>query len=114
HIIEHLPFPSLLDLLDETVRVLKPGGVAIFETPNPANILVSTERFYLDPTHRHPLPSPLVKFLAQERGLCHVEVMPLHPWPDTVHVPAQDSAIAERFNQLFYGPQDYAIVGWKV
>jgi 2-polyprenyl-3-methyl-5-hydroxy-6-metoxy-1,4-benzoquinol methylase len=114
HIIEHLPFPSLLDLLDETVRVLKPGGVAIFETPNPANILVSTERFYLDPTHRHPLPSPLVKFLAQERGLCHVEVMPLHPWPDTAHVPAQDSAIAERFNQLFYGPQDYAIVGWKV
>ena len=35
HIIEHLPYRTLIALFDETLRVLKPGGVAIFETPNP-------------------------------------------------------------------------------
>jgi 2-polyprenyl-3-methyl-5-hydroxy-6-metoxy-1,4-benzoquinol methylase len=72
HIIEHLPFDVLLKLLDESVRVLRPGGVAIFETPNPENVLVSTHDFYLDPLHRHPLPSLLMKFLAECRGLCRV------------------------------------------
>jgi SAM-dependent methyltransferase len=113
HIIEHLPFPRLIDLFDETVRALKPGGLALFETPNPRNVLVGTERFYFDPTHRNPLPSPLVRFLAEERGLCRVEVLELHPWPDGARVPEAGCAVAERFNQLFYGPVDYAIMGWK-
>ena len=114
HIIEHLPFQRLLDLLDETVRVLKTGGVAIFETPNPANVLVGAERFYFDPTHRNPLPIPLMRFLAEERGLCRVEVLELHAWPEAYRLQEDHSTIAERFNQLFYGPQDYAIIGWKV
>jgi O-antigen chain-terminating methyltransferase len=113
HIIEHLSFTDLIDLLDQTVRVLKPGGVAILETPNPANVLVSAERFYFDPTHRHPLPSPLMRFLAEQRGLCRIDVLELHPWPAAFRVPEDGSALAERFNQLFYGPQDYAIIGWK-
>jgi O-antigen chain-terminating methyltransferase len=45
HIIEHLPFEVLIKLFDETVRVLSPGGLAIFETPNPENILVATHTF---------------------------------------------------------------------
>lgn len=113
HVIEHLKFGTLVDLFDQVVRVLKPGGVAIFETPNPANILVSTERFYFDPTHRNPLPSPLVRFLAEERGLCRVEIMNLHPWPAAARLPGNGSAVAERFNEVFYGPQDYAVIGWK-
>src|SRR5262249_47024730 len=38
HIIEHLPLEILIKLLDETVRVLTSGGLAIFETPNPRNV----------------------------------------------------------------------------
>jgi len=34
HLIEHLPLPRLVGLLDEIVRILKPGGMAVFETPN--------------------------------------------------------------------------------
>jgi len=113
HVIEHLPFATLFEFLAEAARVLKPGGVAIFETPNPANILVSTERFYFDPTHRSPLPAPLMRFLAEERGLCHVEVLELHPWPEAFKVSEDGSPMAQRFNQYFYGPQDYAIIGRK-
>ena len=65
HIVEHLPLHDLLALLDETSRVLRPGGLAIFETPNPSNLKVSMETFYLDPTHRNPLPKALMKFLPR-------------------------------------------------
>lgn len=113
YIIEHLPFPHLMELLDETVRVLKPGGMAVFETPNPGNVLVSIQKFHYDESPRQPLPSPLMRSLAEERGLCRVEILELRPSPDTVCVPEHGGAVAERFNQLFYGPQDYAIIGWK-
>jgi SAM-dependent methyltransferase len=113
HIIEHLPFEVLLKLLDETVRVLRAGGVAIFETPNPQNVLVSTHDFYLDPMHRHPIPSLLMKFIAESRGLCRVKIMPLHPPPESYRVEEDGLAVAKRFNELFYGPRDYAVIGWK-
>jgi len=114
HIIEHLRFDMLVNLVDETVRVLKPGGVAIFETPNPENVLVGSHNFYLDPTHRNPLPSATVKFIAEARGLCRVKVMNLHPYPESYRVKDGELDIVKRFNEYFYGPQDYAVVGWKV
>jgi O-antigen chain-terminating methyltransferase len=113
HLIEHLPFAEFVNLLDETVRVLRPGGVAIFETPNPANVLVGSHFFYFDPSHRNPLPSATVKFMAEARGLCRVETMPLHPSAEAMRVEEGESEVAKRFNEYFFGPQDYAVVGWK-
>jgi SAM-dependent methyltransferase len=113
HIVEHLPFELLLTVFDETVRVLQPDGIAIFETPNPQNMLVSTEEFYIDPTHRHPLPSSLLKFVAEVKGLARVKVLYLHPFPESHRVQEAGLEVAQRFNQLFYGPRDYAVIGWK-
>ncbi|MBI5675432.1 MAG: methyltransferase domain-containing protein [Nitrospirae bacterium] len=111
HIIEHLPFKMLICLLDETVRVLKPGGIAIFETPNPENVLVGSCNFYLDPTHRKPLPSSMIKFMAEARGLSKVEILNLHPVSEAKRLSGSD--VADRFNEYFYGPQDYAVIGYK-
>lgn len=112
HIIEHLPFEQLLLLFDETLRVLKPGGIAIFETPNPENLMVGALSFYNDPTHRNPLPPQVVDFMAKQRGFAVTEILRLHPYPDEVRV-MEDSATASRINQLFYGPQDYAVIATK-
>jgi len=113
-IVEHLPFDVLLTLFDEAIRVLQPGGVAIFETPNPQNVLVSTQEFYIDPSHYHPLPSVLLKFIAEVKGLHRVKVLYLHPFPETQRVQENGLDVAKRFNDLFYGPRDYALIGWKV
>ncbi|HEY2961262.1 MAG TPA: methyltransferase domain-containing protein [Pyrinomonadaceae bacterium] len=112
HIIEHLSFNALMALLNEVMRVLRRGGVAIFETPNPENIVVGSNYFYLDPTHRHPLPTELMEFLFKNRGFEEVKVLPLHPW-ESGRVEGEGQ-LAERFNGYFYGPMDYAIVGRKV
>src|SRR6266850_2012392 len=111
HIIEHLQIAVLISLLDEIVRVLLPGGLVIFETPNPENVLVGSNFFYFDPTHRNPVPSLLVKFLLESRGFDRIEVMNLHAW-DQARIGGKNELTA-RFNELFYGPMDYAIAGWK-
>ena len=114
HLIEHLSFRLLMKFLDETVRVLKPGGLAIFETPNPENILVGACNFYLDPTHRNPLPPAMMKFLADSRGLCRVEIKHLHPYDEVLRIRDDGSDLAKRFNDFFYGPQDYAVLGYRI
>ncbi|HSK63655.1 MAG TPA: class I SAM-dependent methyltransferase [Pyrinomonadaceae bacterium] len=112
HIVEHLSFNALVALLDEVMRVLRPGGVVIFETPNPENLVVGSNYFYLDPTHRHPLPTELMEFLFKHRGFEQIEILPLHAW-ESGRV-AGDGELAERFNAYIYGPMDYAVVGRKV
>jgi O-antigen chain-terminating methyltransferase len=112
HVIEHLSFAVLMKLLNETVRVLKGGGLVIFETPNPQNVLVGSNNFYLDPTHRNPLPSPLVKFLLEHGGFYPVEIINLNSYEDSFRVSGAE--IAPVFNNYFYGPQDYAVIGYKV
>jgi O-antigen chain-terminating methyltransferase len=114
HIIEHLPLGTLINLVDETVRVLKPGGMAIFETPNPQNVLVGCHNFYIDPTHRHPIPCLLAQFILEARGLCNVEIVQLHPYPESFRVRDGGVELAQRFNDYFYGPQDYAVIGRRV
>ncbi|MBD0327583.1 MAG: methyltransferase, partial [Pyrinomonadaceae bacterium] len=111
HIIEHLPLEALLALLDEAIRVVKSGGLVIFETPNPENVLVGSCNFYFDPTHRNPLPAPVMKFLLESRGFTRVSVMRLNP--SAAEPVAGDTDLVKRFNQYFYGPMDYAVVGWK-
>ena len=110
HVVEHLPFPLLLKLLDETLRVLRPGGIAIFETPNPQNILVGASNFYLDPTHRNPVHPQTLRYLVEARGMIQVESLMLHPYPKEMHLP-EDTPVARIFNEYFYGPQDYAVLG---
>lgn len=114
HIIEHLPLEKLIRLIDETVRVLKPGGLAIFETPNPQNVLVSCHNFYIDPTHRNPLPGVTVQFMLEARGLCDVQILHLHPYPESFKVRDGGSEMMQRFNDYFYGPQDYAVIGRRI
>ena len=113
HIIEHLPFDLLVRVFDETVRVLKPGGLAIFETPNPQNVLVGSHNFYLDFTHRNPLPPLTTQFILEARGLCDVQILPLHPYPECLKLQDDRTELAKRFNEYFYGPQDYAVIGRK-
>jgi SAM-dependent methyltransferase len=111
HIVEHLPFDDLIRMLDQMLRVLKPAGAVILETPNPENFMVGSCTFYTDPTHRHPIPSPTLKFLLDSRGFASTEVMKLREWDDAKL--EGDSELIKRFNEYFYSAPDYAVVGWK-
>nr|WP_237474243.1 methyltransferase domain-containing protein [Xanthomonas sp. LMG 8992] len=68
HLVEHLPFERVVEFIDVCHHVLRPGGVLILETPNPENLDVATIYFYMDPTHRNPLPPEMLRWFVEARG----------------------------------------------
>jgi len=112
HLVEHLPFEMLINMLDEMARTLKRGGLLILETPNPENLLVGGCNFYADPTHRHPIPSQTLQFLLESRGFHDIKILKLRPW-DEARIEG-DSEIIKRFNDMFYTAPDYGIIATRI
>ena len=113
HIVEHLPFAVLINLMDEALRVLKKGGMVVFETPNPENLLVGSCSFYTDPTHINPIPPVTLEFIAHNRGFERVSIHRLHPlkepqYPQELRNEDIDALIASAAKE-----QDYAVIGYK-
>lgn len=108
HIAEHLQFSELQSLVQDALRVLKPAGLLILETPNPENIIVGTRNFYLDPTHQRPLPSLLLSFIPEYYGFARIKTVRLQE-PKILH---QKTTLS--LNDVFSGVSpDYAVIAQK-
>lgn len=108
HVVEHIAFEQLQTLVAEAMRVLKPGGLLIMETPNPENVAVATRNFYLDPTHLKPLPPMLLNFLAEFSGFARVATLRLQE-PKDIHT-RTDITLTD---VLHHVSPDYAVVAQK-
>ena len=110
HIVEHLPFMVMINLFDQAYRALAPGGILIFETPNPENIRVGTCNFYTDPTHLNPIPPHTLSFIAEHRGFENITLQRSSPINDdyALNIPK-----GEIINEWFNKEQDYAIIAYK-
>ncbi|MEN8133844.1 MAG: class I SAM-dependent methyltransferase [Pseudomonadota bacterium] len=111
HIVEHLPLKTMIALFDQAYRVLKPGGLVIFETPNPENIIVGSCNFYYDPTHRNPIPPEALSFLLETRGYQNLEIVRLHE--NNEYADLKQTDVSEKITSRFFGPQDYSVIGYK-
>ncbi|WP_060482518.1 bifunctional 2-polyprenyl-6-hydroxyphenol methylase/3-demethylubiquinol 3-O-methyltransferase UbiG [Pseudomonas sp. NBRC 111119] len=109
HIAEHLPFELLQELVAEALRVLRPAGLLILETPNAENVTVGTNNFFLDPTHQQPLPHLLMTFLAEHSGFARAKAVRLQEAPE-LH---DEQAPLGVLNVLFGVSPDYAVVAQK-
>jgi ubiquinone/menaquinone biosynthesis C-methylase UbiE len=111
HIIEHLPMDTLVDLIAETFRVLQPGGLAIFESPNCKNLTVGATYFYIDPTHRNPVFPETAQFMLETTGFERVTLEYLSPveTSDISDIDEQPAYLQE----LLYGPRDFGVIGYK-
>ena len=117
HVIEHLATEDLLALLEAAREALRPGGCLLLETPNPTNLVMAACDFYNDPTHRSPLPPALTEYLVSSHGFGDVEVRPLHPKASPLVPTCGADACArvqELVEQTLFGPQDYAVLGYKL
>ncbi len=109
HIAEHIPFPVLQKLVAEALRVLRPAGLLILETPNAESLVVGTNSFYLDPTHERPLPNLLMSFLAEHAGFAKSKIMRLQERPEL----REESTSLGLWEVLAGTSPDYAVVGQK-
>ena len=108
HIIEHVPFPVLMILMMETCRVLQPGGLAVFESPNCKNLVVGASNFYSDPTHRNPVFPDTAKFILEQVGFSSADILYLMPVPESpFDHEAPESALLHNW---FFGPRDFAVI----
>jgi SAM-dependent methyltransferase len=82
HLIEHLPIREVQSIVKEALRVLKPAGILILETPNPENIIVASVNFYRDPTHVKPIPPQLLSFMVEYYGFSRFKVLRLNETPE--------------------------------
>ena len=111
-VIEHLPFGRITALMHAAYRALIPGGMLILETPNPENLQVASYGFWLDPTHHHPIPPPLIMDLSYHVGFRDGSVLRKNPWPQWKEQEAETSLESEVAYRL-YGPQDYSTLVCK-
>ena len=111
HVIEHLDFDALLELLLEVQRVLKPGGIVIFETPNPKNLVVGACNFYADPTHHKPLFPETLQMLLDSVGFERVRLEYKHPVEGSPFDNSKPGS--QELHTWLFGPRDYAAVAWK-
>ncbi len=108
HVVEHMSFEDLQKLVKESLRVLKPGGLLILETPNPENIKVATENFYMDPTHIKPIPASLMAFVPEYYGYKRTKIIRLQESKNLVG--KQDVSLLDVIDGV---SPDYAIVAQK-
>lgn len=109
HIAEHVPFPMLQDIVAEAMRVLRPAGLLILETPNAESVVVGTNNFYVDPTHERPIPSLLMSFLTEYNGFARSKVLRLQEVPD-IHDPQRRLGVMD---VLAGTSPDYAVIAQK-
>ena len=118
HLVEHLPAPVWMQLVEAAARALRSGGALLIETPNPESLRVGAGLFWADPTHRAPVHPDALAFVAKAVGLEVVETRLLHPFPpeQALARPGQAEPVRElasRLDAWLSGPRDALLVARK-
>jgi len=119
-LVEHLPPPALVRFLELARTRLRPGGLLVLETINPASPL-ALRNYFADLTHSQPLVPETLRLLVEHAGFDDVELVYLNePAERLVEVELPDreefdrsraalTANVRRLNELLFGPLDYAV-----
>jgi 2-polyprenyl-3-methyl-5-hydroxy-6-metoxy-1,4-benzoquinol methylase len=110
-LLEHLPAPTVVRLLELTAAKLRPGGLLVAETINPLSPL-ALRNYFADLTHAQPLVPETLELLARQAGFASIETRFLNEPEEKLAEPADPTIAANvrRLNKLLFAPLDYAIV----
>ena len=102
HLIEHLPYPKVVELIEQSYRILQPGGVILLVTPNARSLFSHLEMFYTHFGHVTFYHPRLVSFFLDRAGFVN-----LH----TDENPITASPLLPDLRRLLQEPMPPAIAG---
>ncbi|MGA9566858.1 MAG: methionine biosynthesis protein MetW [Candidatus Korobacteraceae bacterium] len=122
-VIEHLTASDQLRYVALAHQKTMPGSPVIFETINAQCVWAVMRNFFLDPTHVRPVHPETLKFAMESVKFKDVEIRFSSPMSDRLIPALQGEGIVtnlaefnrriQDLNELLYGNQDYAAIGWK-
>jgi O-antigen chain-terminating methyltransferase len=110
-VVEHLPPARLPEAIRLIHAKLRAAGLLAMETPNPECLAIFATHFYIDPTHRHPIPPALASFYLEEAGFGLIKIERFSPAMESM--PSLEE-LPEAFRKEFFGSLDYAAFGTKL
>jgi SAM-dependent methyltransferase len=125
-VVEHLQPGYLLKLLETAAHKVRPGGLAVIETINPASWVAFFDSFIRDITHVWPLHPETLQYLMRASGFREVTLEYKSPVPAASRLrplphglgmdPAAESFVSTfnenvaMLNARLFGHLDYAVV----
>ena len=129
HVIEHLQTHELIKLIELCYAKMEFGSYIVLVTPNILNIIVSSNTFYMDPTHINHIHPDVLKYLLESGGFRDVQKILYQEVPDELKLKEincdvdqtiEDIKIFETLNyninilnNLLFGYRDFAIFAKK-
>ncbi|HVO99039.1 MAG TPA: methyltransferase domain-containing protein [Bryobacteraceae bacterium] len=110
-VVEHIDPHRLPDLIALMAKKMRPGALAIIETPNPECLAIFATHFFLDPTHTRPVPPALLGFYMEDAGFGRLEIERISPAVESMPVLAE---LPKAVREKFFGGLDYVIYGRKL
>ena len=114
HFAEHLEPGKLIEILRQCLRVLQPSAPLVMATPNPRTLTVGAHSFWLDPSHRRPIPPELFEYYLKVEGFRDVEVRTYARSDRRLREDVPEGAVRENvrtLNETLFGDRDYAVIG---
>ncbi len=129
HVIEHLKHEEIVCLLRLCYEKMQYGSYIAIAMPNILNITVSSNTFYLDPTHTTHLHPEVIKFLLKSCGFRDIQERFYQPIPNELklkrfdcdaNLNTEQKNIYETINynidilnNLLFGYRDFAVIAKK-
>ena len=117
-VIEHMEPNYLIEVINTAYKKLKPGAHFVAETINPQSMIVFTEAYFMDLSHKRMLHPYTVQFLLESSGFAEVSIRYMNKVedlriPESDQLPEEINKALNKLNDVVYGYRDYAIVGRK-
>lgn len=74
HLVEHMPFETVLTMFQECYRVLRPGGRIVTVTPNVRSLYAHLDMFYLHFGHVCFYHTRLLEFFLKHAGFVNISI----------------------------------------
>ncbi|MCX6043598.1 MAG: class I SAM-dependent methyltransferase [Chloroflexi bacterium] len=113
HVVEHLPYPTVILLIQEAFRVLQPGGRLILTTPDVRTLFSHLEMFYLHFGHISFLHPRLLCFFLDYTRFTQIE-FGTNPQTASALLPEVATLLRQAaFPDAIYAPSQHLPVDYR-